>query len=97
MGKSLGNFTTLKDAFKKHAPLAIRYFVLTSHYRSPLDFSDEAIDAAEKGLRRIHNAVGALRKALAAAKDGSGDAGAEGKAAQRDRRLPEALRRGHER
>ncbi len=67
MGKSLGNFITLKDAFEKHHPLAIRYFVLTSHYRSPLDFSEQAIEAAEKGLRRIHNAVGAVRSALAAA------------------------------
>jgi len=79
MGKSLGNFTTLKDAFKKHPPLSIRYFVLTSHYRSPLDFSDEAIDAAEKGLRRIHNAVGALRAAVGAAKDGIGDASLDDK------------------
>jgi cysteinyl-tRNA synthetase len=79
MGKSLGNFTTLKDAFKKHAPLAVRYFVLTSHYRSPLDFSDDAIDAAEKGLRRIHNAVAAVRSALAVAKDGAGDVSAEAK------------------
>jgi cysteinyl-tRNA synthetase len=79
MGKSLGNFTTLKDAFKKHPPLAIRYFVLTSHYRSPLDFSDEAIDAAEKGLRRIHNAVGALRAQLAVIKDGAGNAALDGR------------------
>ena len=64
MGKSLGNFITLKDAFKKHPPLAMRFFMLKSHYRSPLDFSDEAIDAAEKGLKRIHNAVAAFRKAL---------------------------------
>jgi len=64
MGKSLGNFITLKDAFGKHHPLAIRYFVLTSHYRSPLDFSEEAIEAAARGLRRIHNAAGAVRRAL---------------------------------
>jgi len=76
MGKSLGNFITLKDAFRKHHPLAIRYFVLTSHYRSPLDFSDAAIEAAEKGLARIHAAVGALRKALSSPA-GAGDAGGE--------------------
>ncbi len=66
MGKSLGNFITLKDAFKTHHPLSIRYFVLTSHYRSPLDFSEEAIVAASKGLERVHNAVRAVREALAA-------------------------------
>ncbi len=70
MGKSLGNFITLKDAFEKHPPLAIRYFILTSHYRSPLDFSEEAIEAAGKGLLRIHNAVGALRAALASPASG---------------------------
>ena len=65
MGKSLGNFIPLKDAFagnppldKPVRPMVIRYFVLTSHYRSPLDFSVEALDAAKKGLERIENTVG---------------------------------------
>lgn len=73
MGKSLGNFINLKDAFGKHHPLAIRYFILTSHYRSPLDFSDEAIEAAAKGLQRIHNAVAAVRNALEAGPAGTGE------------------------
>ena len=71
MGKSLGNFITLKDAFagepplgKPVRPMVLRYFVLTSHYRSPLDFSVEALDAAEKGLERIENTVGRVRRAL---------------------------------
>ncbi len=54
MGKSLGNFITVKDAVKKYPPLAIRFFILTSHYRSPLDFSDQALDGAQKGLEKIH-------------------------------------------
>jgi cysteinyl-tRNA synthetase len=77
MGKSLGNFITLKDAFAGKPPLSkpvrptvMRYFVLTSHYRSPLDFSAEALDAAEKGLERIENAVGRVRRALGSAADG---------------------------
>ena len=53
MGKSLKNFLTIKEALNKYDPLAIRYFVLTSHYRSPIDFSDEALDAAAKGLKKI--------------------------------------------
>jgi cysteinyl-tRNA synthetase len=53
MGKSLGNFITLKDAFKKWDPLVLRLFILQSHYRSPLDFSDEALGAAKEGLARI--------------------------------------------
>ncbi|MHC4713576.1 MAG: cysteine--tRNA ligase [Planctomycetota bacterium] len=78
MGKSLGNFITLKDAFRKYHPLAIRYFVLTSHYRSPLDFSEEAIEAAAKGLERIHNVVRAVREALSSpGGDGGAPAGDE--------------------
>ena len=70
MGKSLGNFVTLKDAFKKYHPTTIRFFILTTHYRSPLDFSNEALDAADKGLARLHNAVKLLRERLNNAKDG---------------------------
>lgn len=53
MGKSLNNFITIKDALKKYPALAIRYFILTSHYRSALDFSNEALLAAEKGMKKI--------------------------------------------
>lgn len=53
MGKSLGNFVTLKDAFKQYNPLTIRYFILTSHYRSPLDFSDQALQAAHTGFEKL--------------------------------------------
>jgi len=77
MGKSLGNFILLKDAFQGKPPLdrpvrpmVLRYFVLTSHYRSPLDFSQEALDAAEKGLERIENTVGRVRRMLQQAPDG---------------------------
>jgi len=54
MSKSLNNFVSIKDALKKYDPLAIRYFILMSHYRSALDFSDDALAAAEKGLKKIH-------------------------------------------
>jgi cysteinyl-tRNA synthetase len=57
MSKSLGNFITLKDAFKKYDPVVIRFFILQSHYRSPLDYSDEAVTAAGKGLERLTNVV----------------------------------------
>lgn len=62
MGKSLGNFTTLKDAFKKWKPEVIRFFILQSHYRSTLDFSHEAIEGAAKGLERLNNTIRALRE-----------------------------------
>jgi cysteinyl-tRNA synthetase len=57
MSKSLGNVILLKDAFKKWRPEVIRFFILQSHYRSTLDFSNEAIDGAAKGLERLENTV----------------------------------------
>ncbi len=72
MGKSLGNFVTLKDAFSRHEPLAIRYFILTSHYRSPLDFSDAAIEAAGKGLERLRTVYRSLSDRLTGPEVASG-------------------------
>ena len=57
MSKSLGNVILLKDAFKKWRPEVIRFFILQSHYRSTLDFSNEAIDGAAKGLERLVNTI----------------------------------------
>ncbi|QDH78090.1 cysteine--tRNA ligase [Echinicola soli] len=65
MGKSLGNFITLQELFKgKHdlleqaySPMTIRYFILTAHYRSTLDFSNDALKAAQKGYKKIINAL----------------------------------------
>ena len=53
MGKSLGNSVTIKDIIKKYDPLAVRFFVLNSHYRSSLDFSDTALDAAQRGYQKL--------------------------------------------
>jgi cysteinyl-tRNA synthetase len=61
MSKSLGNFLTIKDALKLYSPEAIRFFVLSSHYRGPIDFSREAILAAERGVERLHNTMRTLR------------------------------------
>jgi cysteinyl-tRNA synthetase len=60
MGKSLGNFITLKDAFKKWDPMVLRLFILQSHYRSPLDFSDEALGAAKEGHERLVRSLKAV-------------------------------------
>jgi cysteinyl-tRNA synthetase len=57
MGKSLGNFITLKDAFQKWDPMVLRLFILQSHYRSPTDFSEEALLAAQAGYDRLSGAV----------------------------------------
>jgi cysteinyl-tRNA synthetase len=62
MSKSLGNFLTIKDALKIYRPEALRLFILSSHYRSRVDFSRDAILAAERGVERLHNTVRALRR-----------------------------------
>jgi cysteinyl-tRNA synthetase len=62
MSKSLGNYVTLKDAFKKYDPVVLRFFILQSHYRSPLDYSDEAVAAAGKGLERLTSVVRQLKE-----------------------------------
>lgn len=61
MSKSLGNFLTVKEALNLYSPEAIRFFVLSSHYRSPVGFSRETLLAAERGVERLHNTVRALR------------------------------------
>jgi len=53
MSKSLGNFITIRELLKKHSPEALRLLVLSSHYRSPIDYSKEAILQAEKNLERL--------------------------------------------
>ena len=60
MGKSLGNSITLKEAIKKHGAMAVRFFVVNSHYRSNLDYSEHALESAAKGLKRINTAISEL-------------------------------------
>lgn len=70
MGKSYNNQITLTDMFsgdnpileKGYSPMTIRFFILQTHYRSTLDFSNEALQAAEKGLKRLWEAYEALQK-----------------------------------
>jgi len=57
MSKSLGNLVTIREALEKYSADAIRLFVLSSHYRSPLTYSEEALEAAERGLDRLRQAV----------------------------------------
>lgn len=65
MGKSLGNFITLDELFtgnhkildQAYSPMTVRFFILQAHYRSTLDFSNEALQAAEKGLKRMLQAA----------------------------------------
>jgi cysteinyl-tRNA synthetase len=64
MGKSLGNYTTIKDALSRHSPMTIRFFILSSHYRSPTDFTEAALEAAHKGYERLIGAISLTRQKL---------------------------------
>ncbi len=68
MSKSLGNFFTIRDILAKFLPEVLRYFLLSMHYRSPLDFSFDSLEEAEKGVRRIYAALGQAREAVAGTK-----------------------------
>ncbi|HJN05709.1 MAG TPA: cysteine--tRNA ligase [Bacteroidales bacterium] len=70
MGKSLNNFITLEEFFTgnhellshAYSPMTIRFFILQAHYRSTLDFSDEALQASEKGLHKLFKAIEVIEK-----------------------------------
>jgi cysteinyl-tRNA synthetase len=75
MGKSYNNFINLEEFFngshplltQAYSPMTIRFFILQAHYRSTVDFGNEALQAAEKGLERLMDAVGALERIQPAA------------------------------
>lgn len=62
MSKSLGNFFTIRDILKTTHPETLRLFVLSKHYRSPVDFSDEALQEAERGLERLNNTLATVEQ-----------------------------------
>lgn len=72
MGKSLGNFITLEQFFtgnhasltQAYTPMTIRFFILSAHYRGTVDFSNEALEAAQKGYERLMNAFDDLDRVL---------------------------------
>jgi len=57
MSKSLGNFFTIREILEKYDSEVLRFFLLSAHYRSPLDFSDQNLDDAEAGMERIYKAL----------------------------------------
>jgi cysteinyl-tRNA synthetase len=75
MSKSLGNFLTIKDALRRWKPEAIRFFILSGHYRNPIDFSDGALEAAAKGWERLVAPALAVRERLRASGLGDGSSG----------------------
>ena len=99
MGKSLGNFITLKQVFagkhdrlsKAYDPLAARQLILNSHYRMTLDFSDAALSAAQSGYDKISDAVIALRRQMEKAADGQVDEQVVSQLAQLKTKFEEAM------
>ena len=75
MSKSLGNFFTVKEVLARFPAEVVRFFLISSHYRSPLDFSDAALFAAHSGHQKISDAVRTLRKLLESAPQGEADKG----------------------
>ncbi len=62
MSKSLGNFTTIKDALKKYSGEAIRLWLLQTHYRKPVDYSEAALEAAETRLRGLYQKLALMEE-----------------------------------
>jgi cysteinyl-tRNA synthetase len=61
MSKSLGNFFTVREILKRYQPEEVRYFILSSHYRSPLNYSDDNLDKARGALQRLYTALRATK------------------------------------
>jgi cysteinyl-tRNA synthetase len=72
MSKSLGNFITVKDILQKYHPEVLRLFMLQSHYKSPVDFSDESLADARIGMERLYTTLNAINEALSCCEDFSG-------------------------
>ncbi|MBU5638094.1 cysteine--tRNA ligase [Geomonas sp. Red69] len=69
MSKSLGNFFTIKEVLERYDAEVLRFFLLSAHYRSPIDFSDQNLKEAELGLERIYKALAGIDERLAAGTD----------------------------
>uniref|UniRef100_A0A831XLA5 Cysteine--tRNA ligase n=1 Tax=Geobacter metallireducens TaxID=28232 RepID=A0A831XLA5_GEOME len=65
MSKSLGNFFTIKEVLEKYDAEVLRFFLLSAHYRSPIDFSDQNLREAEAGLERIYGTLAGIDAELA--------------------------------
>jgi cysteinyl-tRNA synthetase len=62
MSKSLNNFFLVKDVLEKYSGDALRYFLLSTHYRSPLDFSDDRLEEAEKNMDKLKDVIGRVKE-----------------------------------
>ena len=70
MSKSLDNFFTVREVLKKYRPEVVRYFILNSHYRSPLNYADVSLEVSAAGLARMYLALRGIRPATAPRQSG---------------------------
>lgn len=69
MSKSLGNFFTIREVLKQYRPEVLRYFIIASHYRSPLNYSEETLEQARGALERFYSALRGIAPVVPAADD----------------------------
>ncbi len=77
MSKSLGNFFTIKEVLARFHPEAVRFFLLLTHYRSPIDFSDQNLKDAERARRRVYNLLAEVARRVHQGADPAADAGSD--------------------
>ncbi|WP_305043743.1 cysteine--tRNA ligase [Geoalkalibacter sp.] len=88
MSKSLGNFFTIREILKKFDPEVVRFFILTAHYRSPIDFSDQNLREARAGLSRFYEALQGAAEVLVSGLENNA---ASSQGAQLEERFREAM------
>lgn len=89
MSKSLGNFFTIREITAKYSPEVVRLLLVSSHYRSPIDFSDQLLEEAKARLGRIHNSIELLQRHLKTGRDV--ESGASAKVGSADKELWSAV------
>ncbi|MFO7618889.1 MAG: cysteine--tRNA ligase [Thermoplasmata archaeon] len=89
MSKSLNNFFTIKDVIKEYDPLVVRFFLLNTHYRKPIDFNQKALGEAGQALSRMQNTLDNVLAAMETADEGTDDFAA--KAAEAMRKFDAAM------
>ena len=66
MSKSLGNFFTVRDILEKYPAAVVRYFLTATHYRSPIDFSDQTLDQAKSAYERLRTGIATIERVITA-------------------------------
>lgn len=89
MSKSLANFFTIREVTAKYSPEVVRLFLISSHYRSPIDFSDQLLEEAKARLARIHNSIELLQRQLKTAR--AAETSATGRFSSADQELWSAV------